>query len=222
MRLPILAGPLRGSWWLPLSPGKVARVLLGSYEPEQTALFRKWLRPGDTLLDVGAHVGYYTLLSARLVGEKGEVWSFEPNPGNCAWLRRHVSLNGLRNVHVEEVAVSDAGGTARFAFGSGSGTGRLAADGTVEVRAVTLDEFCAEHGIRPNALKIDVEGGELRVLAGAHRILTTDRPVIFLSTHGAEIHRECLRVLRSLGYALEPVNGDDLHAATEVIGVAGR
>ncbi|MBW3630628.1 MAG: FkbM family methyltransferase, partial [Gemmatimonadetes bacterium] len=100
MKVPILGGVLRGSWWLPLSPGTVARVLLGSYEAEQTALFREWLRPGDTLLDVGAHVGYYSLLGARLVGERGAVWSFEPNPSNSEWLRRHVRVNGLRNVHV--------------------------------------------------------------------------------------------------------------------------
>ena len=219
MRLPILAGALRGSWWLPLSPGKVARVLLGSYEPEQTALFRERLRPGDTLLDVGAHVGYYSLLAARLVGERGAVWSFEPNPSNCEWLRRHVRLNGLGHVRVEQVAVSDEAGTARFAFGGGSGTGRLAHDGSEEVRTIALDHFCGERDIRPNAVKIDVEGGELRVLAGARRILTTMRPVLFLSTHGAEIHRECLRALEALDYDARPIVGKDLSSTTEVIAI---
>lgn len=221
MRLPILAGPLRGAWWLPGSPGKVARVLLGSYEPEQTALFREWLRPGDTLLDVGAHAGYYSLLSSRLVGERGAVWAFEPNPANCAWLRRHVELNRLENVSVEELAVSDRAGTARFAFGRGSGTGRLAADGTFAVQTVTLDEFCARRDIRPTAVKIDVEGGELRVLAGARHLLTFVRPVLFLSTHGSEIHRECLALLESVGYRASPVNATDLATATELIADPG-
>lgn len=221
MRLPILAGPLRGAWWLPGSPGKVARVLLGSYEPEQTALFRECLQRGDTLLDVGAHAGYYSLLSARLVGERGSVWSFEPNPGNCAWLRRHVEVNDLRNVRVHEVAVSDRAGSARFAFGRGSGTGRLAADGAVEVRTVTLDEFCTEREIRPTAIKIDVEGGELGVLSGARRLLREVRPVVFLSTHGPDVHRACLAMLETLGYASTPVNAADLATATEILAVPG-
>ena len=222
MRLPILSGPLRGTWWLSKSPGKIARVLLGTYEPEQTSLFRQWVRPGDTLLDVGAHAGYYSLLSAGLVGERGQVWSFEPNPTNCACLRRHVQMNGLHNVHVEQVAVSDAAGPARFAFGTGSGTGHLDDGGAVQVDMVTLDDFCETRGIHPTAVKIDVEGAELRVLAGARRILARDRPVVFLSTHGRDVHRECLRMLELLRYSLRPMSRQPLHSATEVIALPER
>jgi FkbM family methyltransferase len=219
VRLPIVAGPLRGRWWLPASRGKVLRILGGSYEPEQTALFVKHLSPGGTLLDVGAHVGYYTLLSAQLVGPRGRVVAFEPNPTNHRFLQRHAALNGCAQVEVVAAAVSDQNGVARFDFGTGSGTGHLAEEGTLEVRTVRLDDFCAERGLRPDAVKIDVEGAELRVLHGAEATLAAARPVIFLSTHGSQVHRDCLAWLGARGYALAPILGDDLQAATEVLGL---
>lgn len=223
MRLPIVRGPLAGRWWLPASRGKVLRILNGSYEREQTRLFREHLRPGDTVLDVGAHVGYYTLLSSVLVGERGAVWAFEPNPRNAAFLRRHVELNRRGNVQVEQAAVSSAEGTARFDFGTGSGTGHLAEQGALEVRTVRLDDFCRKHALRPSAVKIDVEGAEMEVLAGGEETIRRDRPTIFLSTHGAEVHRRCLAWLRERGYALRPIVGDELDSATEVLcTAAGR
>ena len=217
MRLPIVAGRLRGRWWLPASRGKILRILNGTYEREQTRLFERHLRPGATVLDVGAHVGYYTLLSSVLVGEAGRVHSFEPNPVNAEFLRRHVRINRLSNVRVEQAAVAERAGTARFDFGTGSGTGRLADAGALEVRTVRLDDYCAEHGLAPSAMKIDVEGAELSVLAGGRETLARHRPVIFLSTHGAEVHRASLQVLRGLGYTLSPILGSDLDATSEVL-----
>lgn len=217
MRLPVLAGRLRGRWWLPASRGKVLRILGGTYEPEQTRLFEAHVAPGATVLDVGAHVGYYTLLSAVLTGPTGRVLAFEPNPANAAFLRRHVAINGLDNVRVEQAAVSDAEGTARFDFGSGSGTGRLADSGAIEVRTVTVDGVCAEHGLVPAALKIDVEGAEAAVLRGAAATLERARPVVFLSTHGPDAHRKSLDLLRGHGYWLAPILGPDLDDAAEVL-----
>ncbi|CAN5599860.1 hypothetical protein BH23GEM10_BH23GEM10_17630 [soil metagenome] len=217
MKLPILAGTLRGTWWLPASGGKVLRIFGGTYEPEQTRLFGDQLRAGATFLDVGAHVGYYTLLAARLVGSGGRVCAFEPNPRNCAFLRRHVAVNGCDNVRVEEAAAADVNGVAGFDFGTGSGTGHLAAGGAVEVRTLRLDDFCHDHAIVPDAIKIDVEGAELDVLHGAEQAIVTHRPTIFLSTHGATIHARCLDWLRERGYALRPITGTGLDTATEVL-----
>ena len=217
MKLPIVAGRLRGRWWLPASRGKVLRILNGTYEREQTRLFERHLRPGATVLDVGAHVGYYTLLSSVLVGDAGRVHAFEPNPANAEFLRRHVRINRRSNVQVEQAAVSDRAGTARFDFGTGSGTGHLADAGALEVRTVQLDDYCTTNGLAPSAIKIDVEGAELSVLEGGRETLARHRPVIFLSTHGAEVHRASLQVLRGLGYALSPILGSDLHATSEVL-----
>jgi FkbM family methyltransferase len=217
LRLPIIAGPLRGRWWLPASRGKVLRILNGTYEREQTRLFQEWIRPGDTVLDVGAHVGYYTLLASVLAGDNGTVWAFEPNPRNFRFLERHARINGRRNVRAEQAAVSDAEGSARFDFGTGSGTGHLARGGALEVRTVRLDDFCRRHGVRPAAVKIDVEGAEGAVLEGARETLAAARPVIFLSTHGPEVHRYCLDLLREMGYGFRPIVGDDVERASEVL-----
>lgn len=222
MKLPVLAGALRGSWWLPQSGGKLLRIFAGTYEPEQTRLFREYVKPGATLLDVGAHVGYYTLLAAALVGRSGRVVAFEPNPRNYAFLRRHVAVNGCHHVEVEDAAVSDENGVAAFEFGTGTGTGRLTgrsvtADGAVEVRTVRLDDFCAARSVAPDAIKIDVEGAELNVLRGAERTIAAHSPVIFLSTHGAAIHGQCLGWLRERDYAVRAILGDDVNVTSEVL-----
>ncbi|HET6764933.1 MAG TPA: FkbM family methyltransferase [Longimicrobiaceae bacterium] len=217
MRLPIWGGVLRGRWWLPASRGKILRILGGTYEPEQTALFRRHVQPGARVLDVGAHVGYYTLVSSVLAGPTGKVWAFEPNPTNHAFLRRHVQINGRGNVTVVQAAVSDRPGTARFDFGTGSGTGHLAEDGAIEVRTLRLDDFCAEQGADPTAVKIDVEGAEMQVLEGAEQVIARARPVIFLSTHGAEVHARCLAWLRERGYGLTPILGGDVATTSEVL-----
>ena len=202
---------------MPASRGKVLRILGGTYEREQTRLFERLVRPGDTVLDVGAHVGYYTLLASVLVGDSGRVHAFEPNPRNAEFLRRHLLANRRRNVRVEQLAVSDRAGAARFDFGTGSGTGHLADGGALEVHTVRLDDYCAERGLAPSAIKIDVEGAETFVLDGARETLRRHRPVIFLSTHGTEVHRACLALLRGLGYRVEPILGGDVDAATEVL-----
>ena len=221
LRLPIIGGRLRGSWWLPASRGKVLRILNGTYEREQTALFEKLLHAGDTVLDVGANVGYYTLLASVLVGGGGRVHAFEPEPRNAEFLRRHVRINGRGNVSVEQAAVSDRVGTARFDFGSGTGTGHLADAGAIEVRTLRLDDHCAAHGLKPRAIKIDVEGAEMSVLAGARQTLERHRPIVFLSTHGPEVHRASLEFLRDLGYRVEPILGGDVESTTEVLATHG-
>jgi FkbM family methyltransferase len=223
LRLPIVARTLRGYWWLPSSRGKLLRVLSGRYEPEQTAQFLRWVKPGATVIDVGAHVGYYTLLASVLVGETGSVWAFEPDPTNARFLRHHVDVNRCENAHVEELAVSDADGSSRFRFGTGSGTGRLDKDGQIDVRTIRLGQFCAARGIMPAALKIDVEGGEVAVLAGAAEIIAQSRPVIFLSTHSAAAHDKCLSMLRAAGYSIEQISGGDVESEREVLAVpSGR
>src|SRR5688500_16975561 len=85
-RLPLLCGPMRGKFWLPYSGGKLWRLLLGRYEPDQTAMMGRVLQPGHVLFDVGAAVGYYTVLASPIVGSHGRVVAFEPDPKNAAFL----------------------------------------------------------------------------------------------------------------------------------------
>lgn len=262
LHVPILRGRLAGTRWLPAAGGKTLRVLLGTYEPEQTALFGRLTATGATVFDVGAHVGYYTLLASALVGPAGRVAAFEPDPDNLRFLRAHVEVNRRSNITVIGAAVGECTGEALFEAGTGSGTGHLAggvghaaaaaapvagaAAGSagaaiqsvnagagaaagirIRVPVISLDEFVAARDCVPDVLKIDVEGAEEMVLRGADRLLAERGPVIFLSTHGPDVHRECCRLLAAKGYRLEPITGTGVETATELLcrrdqGSAGR
>jgi FkbM family methyltransferase len=202
--LPILSGPLRGVQWIPES--SLHTCIAGDYEPETQDVLLRHIPRGSTVYDVGANVGFLTLLAARIVGEQGRVVAFEPLRDAVQFLRRHLELNGLENVQVVEAAVSRSPGRAAFQHGGDIRRGRLAVDGTgaVEVKVVGLDDFCASgHAPAPDFLKIDVEGGELDVLLGAERILTKVRPLIALSTHGTDTHKTCCELLQRWGYDIE-------------------
>ncbi len=192
----------------------VAWVLVASGKPGQDPQHpRRSVRAGAD----GGFSALGSRLASILAGDGGAVWAFEPEPHNAAFLRRHIRLNGRRNVHVEELAVCDVTGTARFDRGTGSGTGHLAEDGELEVRTVRLADFCAARNIRPTALKIDVEGAEESVLEGARELISTFRPIIFLSTHGYEPHRRSLAFVRAAGYAVFPILGGDVESTCEIL-----
>jgi FkbM family methyltransferase len=143
------------------------------------------LRPGDVFFDVGAHVGAFTLLASRMVGPSGRVVAFEPDPGPRALLERNVVANQAANVTIAPVAVGDRAGTVRFAA-SGDSIGRVTRSGGVEVRQVTLDGYCAQQGINPTVMKVDIEGGEAAALRGSAVVHTLRELVV-------EIHEPALR-----------------------------
>jgi FkbM family methyltransferase len=215
--VPLVLGAMRGYWWQLASGGKVVRLLLGSYEREQSALFQQHIRPGQQVLDIGASVGYYTLLAARLVGPRGRVVAFEPHPKNLRFLRSHVRQNRLAHVQVLDLALADSHGTARFGGGSGSGTSRLQDSGEFEVKVRRLDDLAEAQRLVPQHLKIDVEGAELAVLRGGQRLIRAHRPTIFLSTHGPEVHADCCSLLEDWGYDLTPIVGKSVDAANELL-----
>lgn len=216
VRLPILGGPNAGLWWSPACGGKVLRVFLGSYERAQAKAMAGSLAAGGIFLDVGAHHGYYTLMAARMVGRGGRVLAFEPDPFNAFYLGEHVRANRLANVEIVEAAVGAKPGMVRFAAGTGTGTGHVAAEGTIEVAMVSLDEALGARGVTPSLVKIDVEGGELDVLRGGERMLAEQRPEIFLSTHGEHIKAACRRHLAEFDYALSPILENGVESATEL------
>jgi len=214
--LPILAGPLRGFRWAPASGGKLGRHFFGTYEQEQTQLLRRSFSAESVFFDVGANHGYYSLLASRLSRGAARVLAFEPSPDCLKFLRQHIHANRLGQVEIIDAAVGAKRGTAWFEDGSGSGTGHLATQGTRQVNVVSIDDIVAERKLAPTHIKIDVEGAEVQVLAGAAKTLRDHRPEIFLSTHGADIHAECCRVLRDIGYELAPIRGTDLAETPEI------
>jgi len=171
--------------------------------------------------DVGAHVGFYSLLASILVGPAGRVVAFEPWPENIVYLKKHLYLNRLENVTVVEKAVSDCTGEAWFQEGSCRSTGHLSPQGTLKVKTIRLDDFVQENpALAPDYLKIDVEGAELAVLAGAEKLLADFRPTIFLATHGREIHRRCCDFLWARGYTLSALGSQNLEDSDEIFGLA--
>ncbi len=204
MRLPILQGPLRGRWWI--AGSSTNGCWLGSYEYAKQRLLGELLSAGDCVFDIGANVGYYTLLASGKVGPAGRVIAFEPLPGNLRLLRRHLQLNDAHNVTVIDAAVGDADGTAHFAPHVCNSMGSLSDSGSIAVDIVSLDTLVDSGRVPiPSVMKIDVEGAELRVLRGAARLIERARPIILLATHGTSLHRECCAILHAAGYTLEPI-----------------
>jgi FkbM family methyltransferase len=217
--MPILQGRLRGKRWI--AGAHTHGCWLGSYESEKQKLFESKVRPGDTVFDIGANVGFYTLLASDLVGDAGYVYSFEPVPRNTGFLNEHLRLNRVGNVEVIEAAVSDRSGHTYFDDTPGSAMGHLAAKGRLKVRTVSIDALVSESKVLPpNCMKIDVEGGEFLVLSGAKSTLNDYQPIIFLATHGTQVHEQCCDLLKSVGYQLEGLGGASNAQCDELIAYA--
>lgn len=219
--VPILQGKARGLRWI-VDAGTHG-CWLGSYEYSQRLLFEQTVEDGAVVYDIGAHAGFYTLLASRLVGERGRVVAVEPLASNIDYLHKHLALNNIRNVTVIEAAAWDEDGTASFEPGPDRSLGRVREAGQFRVRTIRLDSLVArDDAPSPTVMKIDVEGAEARVLAGAERILSEARPVVFLSTHGAEVKRECLTSLRSFGYRIAALDGGSDQDADDLIAMPDR
>jgi len=223
--------------WTRLGNGLKVRVALndmigrriceeGYYEQDTVRLVEALVGQGMVVLDVGAHIGQYTLVTSRLVGPGGQVHSFEPDPETFAWLRSNVQVNRLVNVTVNPVAVASDAEPRRLYFsrirdtGSNSLVEQKSLYRTGRWRSVTctsLDAYAAAKGLsRIDFIKADVEGAELAMLQGARGILGGERPPILLMEFEEERQRafgsSCERLaeeLRSYGFALWKI-GDRL------------
>ena len=163
--------------------------VFGTYEPELRAVFRDVLSSGAVAVDVGANVGWHTLLMARLVGEGGRVLAIEANPSVRARLVEHLALNHVEHVEVVPCAVGDSEGTVAFrapdASDASAGDGHVlaaneaAGKDVIRVPTRTLDAIVEASGVeRLDLIKIDVEGFEWPVLAGSTRSIERFRPRI--------------------------------------------
>jgi FkbM family methyltransferase len=215
-RLPVLQGLLRGAWWT--VGASTHGCWLGSYEHAQQLAFAALVRPGDTVFDVGAHAGFYTLLAARLVGSRGRVVAFEPMPENLRYLRHHLAMNRVTGVRVVAAAVAAAAGRQRIARGPTGSMWHLHEDGGHEVTTVALDPLLRAGELPlPAVIKMDIEGAEVAALAGATWLLREHPPRFMLSTHGHAAHVACCSVLREAGYDLRPVGDLPLERARELV-----
>ena len=152
----------------------------GVYEPHLTAVFERHCRRGMTVVDVGANLGYFSLLAATLVGPSGKVVSLEPNSENCRLLLSSVRMSGLSNVELLPVAADEAPGWAYYATHVGSNGGLVGDDDLLSRFGAVVPTFRLDDLVdgKVDFLKMDVEGAEGRVARGAARIIERDRPVV--------------------------------------------
>jgi FkbM family methyltransferase len=179
---PIASGPAKGMRMD--VAGSRPSYLLGTAELDVVQVLVNHVRPGDTVFDLGANVGYFTLIAAALTGPTGKVVAYEPIPANAEVLRRNVELNRLANVEVVEAAVSDRDGTAEINVDSSDQKASFAIprdSGSLTVRTVTLDSEVARVGA-PAIVKCDIEGAEHEAFANARTALAS-RPAILCEVH---------------------------------------
>lgn len=186
---------------------------LGTYEPELAEAVRQFIRPGDTVYDLGANIGYVSLLLAHAARPNGKLFAFEALPANVNRIRRNAALNGLQErITVVPAAVLDKPGQVTFYIHESVGMGKAAGSAgrseqqyqsSITVPATSLDEFVFQQGNPPpQAIKIDIEGGEVLALPGMEKVLSQFHPLLFLELHGPESEQVAWQTLTRLGYHL--------------------
>lgn len=196
----------------------------GMWEPAETAEFLQRLKPGDTFVDAGANIGYYTVIGSRLVGRTGKVYAFEPEPKTFETLKKNVRLNGLTNVVLEQKALSNQKGVIKlFINDENKGDHRIyqpegESRPSVEVEAVRLDEYCKGIGRRIDVVKMDTQGADGLILEGMTGLLEgrTDGPTIFmefwpygLKGMGTD-HAALVKMLQSYHYRFYDFNNSNV------------
>ncbi len=189
----------------------------GVWEPVETALFRSEIHPGDVVVDVGANVGYFTLIAAQLVGDGGKVWAFEPDPDAFELLRRNVELNGYKNVTLVPKALGSEPGTLKlFRHATNRGDHRTYDPGdgreAVEVEVTTLDHYFADAS-RLDLIKMDIQGAECAVVAGAPKTFERGGDMAVIMEYTPQYIRQmgqdpqsCLSTLAGHGFSFYEIH----------------
>ncbi|MEW5870516.1 MAG: FkbM family methyltransferase [Chloroflexota bacterium] len=186
---------------------------LGTYEPELQQAVLELIRPGMVVYDVGANIGYVSLLLARRVGSGGSVFAFEALPANLERLRANLALNEFAGiVSVVPCAVIDAPRPIQFLVGPSGGMGKAQGSAgrqefgyaqSIQVEGISLDHFVYSAGNPPpQAVKMDIEGGEVLALPGMRRLLLEQRPLILLELHGPQAGQVVWATLKGAHYRI--------------------
>lgn len=194
-----------------------------AFEPRYVQVLKALINKGDTIFDVGANIGFYTVLFSSWSGTGGRVVAYEPDPSNLELLRRNLELNRCQNTIVQPLALSDKAGEEVFSIDSVTrSTGHLGTGATfgetqfgsgkeqlITVKTTILDEEVLDLGA-PNLIKMDIEGGEFKTLSGGTALLERHRPLIVSELNGwtkeapaaTEPARLATRFLAAFGYSL--------------------
>lgn len=188
--------------------------LLGTSGPLEQEALASHLKPGGVFYDIGANVGFFSTIAARLVGPEGRVYAFEPSPVSARAARLNAERNGFSHVEVIEAAVSDREGWASLKAGESSATCRVEGGGG-PVRLISLDSYAAASAMRPpDVVMIDVEGAEVEVLRGMAETIRLHRPVVLCEVHWLveEFGRVRADIFDPLGYTAQTLTGEPLPA----------
>lgn len=177
-------------------PARWFRYFPGDYEKEHYDLLKEYLKPGMQVLDIGAHIGLFSVACSRLTENTGKIICFEPTPGTFSILKETLKLNHCDNVTAVQAAVSNKNGMATFyesKANEGCNSNSLVKNrserefSAYDVKLVTIDSITADNLLKPSFIKIDVEGAELDALKGGIQTFKTLKPVLLLGLHPAFI-----------------------------------
>jgi len=224
--------------WLDLQDRGISRTLLlfGTRELDHKIMLERVLRPGMTVFDIGANIGYYALMELGLIGPAGRLIAIEPSPSNLALLRRNLALNGEDvRVTVVEGAVSEREEERRFFLSAQSNLNTFHADGaaadhlsgdSIQVKTFTVPQLAEAHGA-PNLIRMDVEGHEVEVIEGLLPAVEagTMAPMIIFETHRSRYSADhdmaaALRGLFACGYRV-PLLASSGEAGTAIVEAHG-
>ena len=198
------SGPLKG-FRMSTDWARYRGYVYGSWEPIATDAIISAVKPGMRVFDIGAHLGYYSLLLARCVGPAGRVMSFEAAPRNFDTLRSNILINNLKNVDLFNLAVFSEVGSIQMSISStdvASGDWSISRHSngeTIQVPTITLDQFYRETDVLPDFLKMDVEGAEYDVLVGGREVISRSRPTMLIELHHFDGDLAANRVPELLG-----------------------
>jgi len=198
---------------LPLDHAHAGLIVRGTLEPPVQEALRRLLAPGDVFYDVGANVGFFTLLGARLVGPQGRVVAFEPVPACARAVAHNIALNDFAQAEIREEAVGAANGRAQLLVVGEASWSHLASTGRhadvrdeLDVTVVAIDELVEAGAIPPpDVLKIDTEGAELQAIAGMRRTIERHRPAIVCELH--DTNGAFVALMDELGYVTTNLEG---------------
>ena len=224
--LRIASGPAAGmavsTAHLPLNHGQFADIIRGTLEPSVAEALIRTVRPGHVVYDMGANLGYWTLVASRLAGPDGRVVAFEPVPWCAEAVAANIALNDLRQAQVRAEAVSDTTGQARLLVVGNADHSLLASLGShpntrdeIAVATVAIDDLVAAGTLPPpDVVKIDTEGAELLVLAGMRKTIAGHAPRIICEVHGE--NAAFVALMDEMGYRVTNLSGpwDVSEAAT--------
>ena len=211
-----IAGGVLQGWRMALDLQREKDYWLGTYEPELQGAIRDFVRSGMVAYDIGANIGYISLSLAKAVGHEGKVIAFEALVPNYVRLAKNITLNAMEaRINVHALAVADTTGTKRFIGGPSWGTGKLEGSAGrasmpvsdyLDIECVSLDDFVFKDGnIKPDVVKMDIEGGEVLALPGMRRLLRDHCPFLLIEIHGPQAAEVVWKELTGSGYTIQHI-----------------